>query len=141
MPDPEDSTEGKTVSPGDEQPKASGTYARSSGDGLKSVEFEQDLKTKRILFAVGFFGWYLINGGAWFLYSPNQNALGGQGYGIVLNLLLLPANAVLLLIFAIIRSTRRVALGILAAVAFNFFISLLLGLSTNATCFIPFFIK
>jgi len=141
MTDPEDSTEGENDSPDDGLPKAAGAYTGSSEDGLKSVEYEQDPKTKWILFAVGFLGWYFINGSVWFLWSPNQNTLGGQGYGIILNLLLLPANGIALLIFGIIRSTRRIALGILAALALNFFISLFLGLSTNATCFIPFFIK
>ena len=72
---------------------------------------------------MGFVGWYLVS---WPLVRP----LG-------LNLFLL--NIIALIVLALIKTTRRVAGGILIALALNFTISLILGLRLNALCFIPFF--
>lgn len=72
---------------------------------------------------MGFVGWYLVS---WALVRP----LG-------LNLFFL--NIIALIVLALIKATRRVAGGILVALALNFTISLILGLGLNALCFIPFF--
>ena len=72
---------------------------------------------------MGFVGWYLVS---WALVRP----LG-------LNLFFL--NIIALIVLALIKATRRVAGGILIALALNFTISLILGLGLNALCFIPFF--
>ena len=87
-------------------------------------------------FVGGLLGWYAVNWASWGLvggFSTGENIIG--------NLICLPVNLLVLLILAIIRQTRWVALGILAALAINFAISLLLGLQFNAICFIPFIIK
>jgi hypothetical protein len=72
---------------------------------------------------IGFIGWYLI---AW--------ALTG-----LLSFWLFFVSLVALIFLALIKETRRLAGGILIALALNFVISLILGLGLNAFCFIPFF--
>ena len=98
-----------------------------------------DPRVKWILFAVGFFGWYIFNTKAWF--SVMENGPDKQGYYPLFNLVMLPANLLILFILAKIHRTRWAAFGILAAVAVNFLISLILGLGNNAICFIPFLFK
>ncbi len=83
-------------------------------------------------FLIGFVGWFLVNGGLWLLLS-SQTPLSTA-------CLLFPTNLGLLIILAIIRRTRWVALGILSALALNFVIALVRGLGFNGICFIPFFI-
>lgn len=125
--------------------KPAETPAKVSGPESKPVratepEPEMDAKTKWIMFASGFLGWYLVTGAIWFAINPKFSGYDGA-YGLFINLLCLPANMIALLILAINRSTRRIAFGILVAMALNFFISLALGLTYNGPCFIPFFIK
>ena len=103
-------------------------------------EPEMNGKKNSILFAVGFLGWYLVNGFVWFMLAPSGSVNGGQ-YGPIPNIIILPVNAIVLLILAIIRQTRQIALGILSAMVLNFFISLFFGMAYNGQCFIPFFIK
>jgi len=94
-----------------------------------------DNRRKWLLFAVGFLGWYLVNGLIWLILL---RASGSNGFE---NLLICPANGILLVILGINRPTRFVALGILVALAANFVISIIAGLVFNAQCFIPFFIR
>lgn len=144
MDNPENLPDPKT--PAEEPPAANPRIPVSIHSRLGKLilnrEFQEWLK-----FAVGFFGWYLASGIAWSQYSaPPAAADDRQGYGVLMNmaffsLLYLAIAVVLLLVFAVTPSTRSIAKGLLLALALNFFISLLLGLTTNANCFIPFFIK
>lgn len=98
-------------------------------------------KTRRFwLMAAGFLGWFVINGLVWLGLSggigPVSNGLA-QGPGP--DCLMLPLNLVVLFLLSRKASTRPVAGGILAAVGTNFLVSLILGLSLNAFCLIPFF--
>jgi len=92
------------------------------------------LTTPQIIeIGIGFVAWYVINGLIW---------LGGtSNYGFFLAIFTLPGNLIVLLICAITPRLRRVALGILIAIALNLVITLVLGMFTNALCFVPFFNK
>jgi hypothetical protein len=85
-------------------------------------------------FAIGFAGWYLLNGLAWLLVGYEYGWLEGT-YGIP-NLLLFPANAILLIIFLVMR--RWIGLGILGALALNLLIALVMGILINGACAVPF---
>jgi hypothetical protein len=93
-------------------------------------------------FTIGFVGWYALNGVAWFLvaqqpgFTLQGNAI--ESYGFI-GLCLWPANVLALIVLAVARPGRWIALGLLAAIASNFIIALILGASTGAYCFIPFF--
>jgi sugar lactone lactonase YvrE len=99
---------------------------------------EADRRRKYILFASGFLGWYLVNGLLWLAVTRDGFSMEGSG---MLNLCFLPINLILLVVFSRKHSIRFIGLGILSALAVNLFISLILGMATNAGCFIPFFIK
>jgi len=91
---------------------------------------------KQIDFWLGFIGWYLVNGLIWWGFGPGATT---SSYGPVPALILLPANVVVLLITAFVRS--RFAGGMLAAYALNFVIATFMGATVNATCAIPFFYR
>ncbi len=84
-------------------------------------------------FLIGFAGWFLVNGLLWFLASRG-------GYEGNLMVLVWLANPLLLLILAIIKPTRRVALGMLSALALNLLIALARNMVFNAMCGLPFWI-
>jgi hypothetical protein len=88
-----------------------------------------------IMFAAGFLGWYLINGPFWLLFPV------GKGENIILGILTLPANVIVLTILSSVKGTRWIGFGILAAIAFNLVISLIMGLVVQGLCLIPFFTK
>ena len=93
---------------------------------------------------MGLVGWYAVNGITWFLLLPPSRSSYQNSYGIEIALFsvgLIPFNIIFLLILASIPRTRMIVLGILIAMALNFMISLLLGMTMNAFCFIPFFNK
>ena len=90
-----------------------------------------------LLFAGGFLGWYLVYGVIWLLSA--QDGVYYQG-NIFLYACLWSVNIILIVAFAIHCDTRPVGLGILAALALNIVISLVIGLQGNAWCFVPFFI-
>ncbi len=104
------------------------------------------------LVAIGFVGWYLVNGYIWWQYvgkfsltpwpsiALDDNSYT-KSYQLIFNIFLFPSNLVLLLVLAIIRPTRPLALGILLAFSVNLIISLFLGLGNNALCLIPFFVR
>lgn len=93
---------------------------------------------KRRNFLIGFLGWYLVNGALWFILSgATFDATEAQSSGAVC--FLFPLNLLLPVLFGVIRVTRWLALGILAALALNFLVSLILGMSFNGLCFVPFF--
>jgi hypothetical protein len=100
--------------------------------------------TKILDFLIGFIAWFAVNGALWFLLAHGQSIvsslIGTIITGpIVANLFILPANLLILIVLAFLR--RWMAFGILVAVAINLAIALVLGMGTNATCAIPFFIK
>ncbi len=91
-------------------------------------------------FAIGFAGWYLANGLIWMsMFTPGVITGGYAMLGTWM--CLIAANILVLLVLAIVRPARWVALGMLAALALNLAISLSFGLFMNAYCLIPFFIK
>jgi hypothetical protein len=90
-------------------------------------------KEQIIDFIVGFVGWFLLNSAAWLL----TGAVTAETYSIF-NLVLLPLNVIALIVFLIIR--RWIGFGILAAVALNLIISLIIGATIQATCAIPFWV-
>jgi hypothetical protein len=92
-------------------------------------------KNDQILY--GFFGWYLINSIIWLLIISNL----GYGEYVFLNLFIFPINLLALIVLSARKSTRKIGLGILLALALNLFLSLLVGLSVNGVCFIPFYVK
>ncbi len=91
---------------------------------------------KRRDFFIGFVGWWVVNGALW-LGLTGGEGLGLGGFGILLNLLLFPANLLMLIVLAFIR--RWIALGGLAAIAVNLLIALIMGVTLAGFCFIPFF--
>ena len=87
---------------------------------------------KRIELLIGFIGWFVINGVLWVIASGTPV---GIAYGIP-NLILFPANVLVLIILA--RTRRWVALGVLIALAVNLLITLIMGVAFEGLCFIPF---
>ncbi len=73
----------------------------------------------------GFIGWFVI---ATFLS-------GGSVWGLITT----PATVLALILYTTSKQSRGVAGGILIAVALNFVVSLVRGLSLNAWCLIPFY--
>ena len=90
-------------------------------------------------FLIGFFGWYFINGLIWAILEMFYSYLGNYS-GWYLELLIFPINLLVLIILSAMKRTRKIGLGILAALALNFLLSLILGLLFNGVCFVPFFI-
>ena len=87
-------------------------------------------------FLVGFLGWYAVNGLLWYLVgNPNE------GENFILLLCSFPANVLALLVLSLAKRTRLIGFGVLAAVALNLLISLILGVLQNAFCFVPFYLK
>ena len=86
-------------------------------------------------FAIGFAGWYLLNGLAWLLIGYEHGWLADYG---ATNLLLFPLNAILLIIFLIYR--RWIGLGILGALTLNLIVALVIGILVNGLCAVPFWI-
>jgi len=91
-------------------------------------------KNDQILY--GFFGWYLINSIIWLLISTR-----GYAEYVFLNLFIFPINLLTLIVLSVIKSTRKIGLGILIALALNLLLSLMVGLTINGVCFIPFYVK
>lgn len=81
-------------------------------------------------FFVGFLGWFLVTA-LFYGQVRDQEALTICGG------LLFPVN--LLVFILLLRWQRQMAWGMLAALAVNMVVSLVLGLVQNAFCFIPFF--
>ena len=89
---------------------------------------------KILHFVIGFVGWWVFNGALWFALTGGK----GLGYGVfILNLLVFPANLLILIVLAFVR--HWISLGWLAAIAVNLLIALIVGVASNGFCFIPFF--
>lgn len=91
-------------------------------------------KQQWIQFAAGFLGWFILYGLFWL--GLMQTDPGGS---FILNLCLLPLNVFLMIYLAVKKKTRFIGLGILAAMAANMIILLVMGAGMIATCNIPFF--
>jgi len=83
-------------------------------------------------FVAGFLAWYLVT-------TLIYLSVSGQEILIICSGLLFPVNVVALVVF--LKKTPDVGWGMLSALGLNLLISLVRGLSTNAFCFIPFYIK
>ena len=88
---------------------------------------------KRIELLIGFIGWFVINGVLWAIAAGTPV---GLAY-LPPNLILFPANVLVLIILA--RTRRWVALGVLIALAVNLLITLIMGVVIAGFCFVPFF--
>lgn len=87
----------------------------------------------------GFVGWYVVNGIFW---QALANLSLNTNYNLVTVLFPLPANLLVLIILAVMPWTRKIALGMLAAIAVNLVLSLALGVFINGVCFFaPFYVK
>ncbi len=100
-------------------------------------------KRRRWLLAgAGFLGWYIVNGLFWLIYvqlpTKDPNAIYGLSPYLNMAMLATVINVILLIVLVLIRRTRWIAQGVLAAWAVNMAISLVLGLSFNALCLTPF---
>ncbi len=92
---------------------------------------------KRRHLLIGFFGWYLVNGLLWFaLTGASFDAAQAPAQALCL---LFAVNFLLPVVLGLSKAARWMALGILAALALNFLVSLLVGTIINGICFVPFF--
>src|SRR5574341_783869 len=105
---------------------------------LKSAKPPITTRQKYVDLIIGFVGWYVVNTSVWFWLLEGSRLSDGTGLAIAANLFILPPNMIALIILAFVR--RWVALGVLAALGFNFLISIVVGLFVNAMCFVPFFV-
>ena len=126
----EDHLLGETsLTPGEQLPKAQ-----------PILKFKQYL-----LFAIGFLGWFTVNGLLWGAVSligspPNRIP---WFLSVVPNLLWcfsFPLNIAAFIVLLMFKRSRMIAWGMLTAVALNILVSLILSAFTNAMCFAPFFI-
>lgn len=111
---------------------------------VKKIPEPQSVLGKAGEVFMGLFGWYAVNGITWFLLLPPSRSSYQNSYGMEIALFsmgLIPFNMIFLMILGSMPRTRMIALGILIAIALNFLLSLLLGMTMNAYCFIPFFDK
>jgi hypothetical protein len=94
-------------------------------------------KDKIVDFFIGFIGWYVVNVTVWFFLSGGRfgELHGERALGVFLTF---PANLFILLLLVAIKSTRRIALGVLSALALNFMVSMIISANTSAFCFVPF---
>lgn len=92
-------------------------------------------------FLSGFAGWWVINGLVWLGVSSDYlNTMGESA--LLVFICVVPAFYLGQLIALIILAYRRgwIALGVTSAIALNLVITLVAGLTMNATCFVPFFV-
>ena len=133
----EKSPQEEPIPPSEQLPEVEGLIQ----DDQKIPEPQPMGKFKRYgLFAAGFLGWFLVNGLVWLLISRGEMNLEEQEGMVFINALcVLPLNLAIMLLLLWKKFTRMISLGILTAYGVNLIISLILGLSTNAACLIPFF--
>lgn len=113
----------------------------------KQGRFPQEIWRYRaylLLFAAGFLGWFLISFAVWTKVmgetNRNTNYPDFAETLFLASFLLGPLNLIILLLLAVIRRTRPIALGFLAAIALNLVISSIRGAWENAFCMVPFMI-
>lgn len=106
-----------------------GTVPPASGDQPPETPPSRKFKLTWEFF-VGFLGWYLVTA-LFYGQVMDQEALTICGG------LLFPVNLILLIL--LLKYRTQLGWGMLAALAVNMVVSLVLGLVQNAFCFIPFF--
>ena len=89
--------------------------------------------TKRVHFAIGFIGWYVIHT-AWAAVLTSSSA---RSTALDVWILLLIGNVVVIPLLALIKNLRWLAFGALSALGLNLAVSLILGMFMNALCFAP----
>lgn len=93
-------------------------------------------------FAIGFIGWYLVNGLLFLLLGAKLGFSDLTNEALLfVNLIIFPANLIITIILTVMRSTRIIGFGILSALGLNLLISLIMGIFLKGVCFVPFFIK
>jgi hypothetical protein len=113
--------------PGEDQPE--GTAPPTPGDQPSATPPVRKFKFTWEFF-VGFLGWYLATA-IFYGQVRDQEAL------MICGGLLFPVNVLVLIL--LFKWQRQMGWGMLAALAVNMVVSLVLGLIQNAFCFIPFF--
>ena len=88
-----------------------------------------ETKRKWLKFLGGFMGWFLVSTWAFALADTGSN----EG----LWLIYLPVNVVAMVALAFWNRTKWISLGIVSAMAVNFFIALLIRPTYEAFCFVP----
>ncbi len=106
---------------------------KSGGNEDKNSLMEWFQKNRQILY--GFVGWYICNGLIYYVQRAGDQYLFGVG------LFTFPANLLVLIVLALIKATKKIALGIVAALALNFLLDLAFGSIGNSFCFIPFYVR
>ena len=96
---------------------------------------KQNGQRQWIQFTAGFLGWFIIYGLIWWKMVPIE--LPGAVFWY--DLCLLPINMILMIVLAVSKKTRLIGLGILAAMAVNLIIALLMGVGLDAIFNVPFF--
>jgi len=94
---------------------------------------------KFIEFAIGFVGWFIVNGAIWAGIATGDFGAQRSLFLLFPNIFILPANLLALIILAFVRSS--VALGLLTAYTVNFLLALIMGLLLYGVCWIPFYIR
>ena len=122
----------------EQQPEAKKLFDKSSGKPNTPLTRNEKIRD----FSIGFLGWWLINGLVWFWVTNDAgNSMGDNA--LLLYICVIPffylSQLVAIIVFAFRR--RWIALGSTSAIALNLFIALVLGLTFNVTCFVPFFIS
>ena len=95
-------------------------------------------------FALGFFGWFIINSLLWGSVAWMQTTSNRLVELILIPFYYLlcfsiPLNVGVLLVLGVVKRWRPIGLGVLVAISLNIMISLVRGVFTNAMCFAPFY--
>lgn len=96
---------------------------------------KQNRQRQWIHFASGFLGWFIIYGLVWWKMVPIE--LPGAIFWY--DLCLFPINIILMIVLTVSKKTRLIGFGILAAMAVNLIIALLMGVGMDAIFNVPFF--
>ncbi len=116
------------------EPSAEGVEPASDDQppGETPPEVEPPSVVERVLlFAAGFLGWYLLTAVVY------NGMIKGEEMIIICGGVLFPVNVILLIL--LLRRRSFIGWGLLSALGVNMIVSLIMGLSTNAFCFVPFF--
>jgi hypothetical protein len=127
-------------------PAPEGRRRRRSPAPVKRTKRELSRNEKIRDFAIGFIGWWLVNGIVWAKIWADSGESNGIGINtgnperflgpLIVNMVALPLNV---LVFIVLASLRRwVAMGVLATYVVNFAVAVILGAIANGICWIPF---
>jgi len=116
--------------------------ARLPAEEQQSVVKQPVPRSRRIWrFAMGFLGWYLAMGLFFLALFPDVNLSSpsaDEGL-LICSGIIFPIQLLALILFLVIKEVRNVGWGMLSALGVNLMISLVMGFTTNAFCFVPFF--